>query len=402
MFANVAGGALMWAVHFLNKALPEGEYGTFGAYLAVVMVLPTMPLGMVLAQQTAKAIATNRERELSGVIRLVWWGTSAVWLVASLLVLAFQGRILERWHLGSPVGLWITLAIVLLSLWLPMFWGVLQGRQNFLWLGWSMMSNGIGRIVLAAVAVMVLHTYATGLMTAVLFGVAVATVIAAWQTRSLWLIRPQSFDRRSLLNQIIPLVLGFLGFQILFTSDTMFVKSYFEKTTVDFYVSAGTMSRALMWLVLPLASVMFPRIVHSAARSEKTNLMGLVLIGTAVMSVVGAVCLSLLGPWVLRIVYSESYVKVASSLLPWYAATMIPLAVANVLLNNLLARPASKLVPGISILALSLAYLFALTRFHESLVMVLQTMGICNLALLAVCAWFTWREGAQPAAGNGK
>jgi hypothetical protein len=24
--------------------------------------------------------------------------------------------------------------------------------------------------------------------------------------------------------------------------------------------------------------------------------------------------------------------------------------------------------------------------------MVLQTMGICNLLLLAICAWFTWGE----------
>ncbi len=400
MIANIAGGILAYAVHLLNKFIPPGEYGSFGALLAVVTVLPTLPLTMVLAQQTAKALATNREHELSGVIRLVWWGTSAVWLVASMVVLAFQGSILARWHMASPVGLWITLVIVLLSLWMPMFWGVLQGKQNFLWLGWSMMSNGSGRILVAAFAVIVLHAYATGMMVGVLVGIAAGTALGAWHTRRLWLISPQPFDRRGLIRQIIPLVLGFLGFQILFTADTLLVIGYFDKATGDFYVCAGTMSRALMWLVLPLASVMFPRMVHSAARSEKTNLMGLVLIGTAVLSVVGALGLVLVGPWVVRLAYSEAYVKVVSSVLPWYAGAMVPLAVANVLLNNLMARPASKLIPSLCILGLALVYLFALTRFHESLLMVLRVMGLCNLLLLACCAWFTWLEKREPAGAN--
>jgi O-antigen/teichoic acid export membrane protein len=144
-----------------------------------------------------------------------------------------------------------------------------------------------------------------------------------------------------------------------------------------------------MWLVLPLAAVMFPRIVHSAARSENTNLMGLVFGGTAILAVVGALGLSLLGPWVVAIVYKHEFVKSASSILPWYAFAMVPLALANVLLNNLLARPASKLVLACFVLFLALGYIFALSQFHDSVVTVLKTMGICNLLLLAICGWFS-------------
>jgi O-antigen/teichoic acid export membrane protein len=390
MIANISGGALMWAVHFLNKFLPPGEYGSFGAFLAVVMLLPTIPLQMVLAQQTARAIANHGERELAGLIRMVWLVTFAVWLVGSMIVLALQRTILDHWHMDNPVGLWITLPIVLLSLWMPMFWGVLQGQQNFLWLGWSLLSNGIGRICVAAFAVLVLHAAAPGMMAGVLLGIAIAVVIGAWQTRALWLRRPQAFDWRSLLRQVIPLVFAFLGFQILFTADTILVKAYFSEANADFYVSAGTLSRALMWLVLPLAAVMFPRIVHSAARAEKTDLMGMVLLGTAILAIAGAVALSLLGPWVVKLVYKQSFVEVASSVLPWYVSAMVPLALANVLLNNLFARPAAKLVPALCVFFLAVTYIFALTRFHDGLVTVLKTMGLFNLALLVVCAWFTW------------
>jgi threonine/homoserine/homoserine lactone efflux protein len=85
--------------------------------------------------------------------------------------------------------------------------------------------------------------------------------------------------------------------------------------------------------------------------------------------------------------------------LPWYAAAMVPLAVANVLLNNLLARPAASFGPAVCIFALAIGYLAALTRFHGQLVTVLQVLGVFNLALLAVCAWFTWRQRqARPSA----
>ena len=395
MIANIAGGVLMWGVHFLSKKIPPAEYGVFGTMLAVAMCIPTMPLQMVFAQQTAKALATKRERELAGMIRLVWLGTFGVWLVSSAAVLFWQGRILERMQIANPVGLWITLAVVLLSLWVPMFSGVLQGQQNFLWLGWTMMINGAGRLLVAAFVVLVLAGFAAGLMTGVLLGLVVAAAIAIWQTRTLWLMPSSPFDWRSLLKQVIPLMLGFGAFQFMFTADTMFVKAYFTGDETGFYVSAGTLSRALMWLVGPMAAVMFPRIVHSAVKAEKTDLMGVVLIGTAVLAAGGALGLCILGPWVVRFVYSEAYVKIATSVMPWYAGAMVPLSLANVLINNLLARSHFRVVPALVVLAA--AYAFALTQFHDSLVTVLKTMGVCNLLLLGICAWFTWGiEGKSP------
>lgn len=398
MIANIAGGVLMWAVHLLNRFIAPGQYGSFGTFLAVVMVLPTIPLQMVMAQQTARALAHQRERELSGIIRFLLGLTTLAWLLGAVLVLVFQRAILAQWRMTDPVGLWVTLVVVLFSLWMPMFWGVLQGKQDFLWLGWSMMSNGIGRVVVAALAVMVLGAGAAGMMTGVLLGLAVALALGAWETRGLWLGPAIRFDRASLLRQILPLALAFLGFQILFTADTIFVKSYFKPATVDFYVSAGTMSRALMWLVLPLASVMFPKLVHSSAKGQKSNLLGLVLLGTAGLGVASALGLSLLGPWVVGIIYKAAYIPVASKILPWYVSAMVPLAVANVLLNDLMARPASKLWPALGVFAVSVAYLITLTQIHptlihltpeDGLVLVLKLMGGFNLLLLLVCAAVT-------------
>jgi Uncharacterized membrane protein, putative virulence factor len=389
MIANIGGGAFMWAVHFLNRFLETGQYGVFGVFLALLMLLPNIPLQMVLTQQTARGLATNTQRELSGIIRMFLLTAGVVWVLGSIIVLYFQKDILAYLKMtGHPTGLWITLLIVLFAVWLPMFWGMLQGQQNFLWLGWTMMTNGIGRVSVAAIAVIAFKAGAAGIMAGVLLGYVIAVGIAAWFTRSLWLASPQSFDWRGLLRQVVPLLIAFVGFQILFTADTILVKSYFTEAEEDFYVGAGTLSRALLWLVLPLASVMFPRLVHSAAKSEKSNLMGMVLLGTAVLSIVGALSLSLLGPFVTNLVFKKGVAAQVCSLLPWYSAAMVPLALSNVLLNQLLSRPDSKWMLAIFVLVAAIGYLFAITQFHTTLDMVLKVMGVANLVLLGICAAF--------------
>jgi len=387
MMANVGSGLMMWAVHLLNKKIPPEQYGIFGVLLAVAMFVPNLPLQMVFAQQTAQALATDRRRELAGMIRLAWLGTLGLFLLLGIGTFIWQRDILAGWQITNPADLWITLFVVLFSLWLPMFWGVLQGQQNFFWFGWSNIVNGAGRLGVASFLVLALGAYAGGMMLGVCLGLALGVGVAVWQTRSLWRLPAQAFDWRRLLKQVLPLLLGFGAVQFLFTADTMFVKAYFSGADAAFYVSAGTLSRALMWLVVPLATVMFPKIVHSLARSEKSNLLGTVLLGTGLLAAGGALGLTILGPWVIRLIYSKDYVSVAAAVLPWYAWAMVPLALAYALVNHLLAREQFRIVPVLLLLAA--AYGVALTQFHDSLITVLKTLGAFNLLLLGASAWFT-------------
>jgi O-antigen/teichoic acid export membrane protein len=400
MFATVAGGVFMTAVHFLSHAMPPGEYGQFVAFLSVAMFIPAMPLQMVLAQQTARALALHREHELSGLIRAAWLGTFIVWLVGVAVVLLLQRTIMVQWDVTNPAAIWLILPVLLFTTWVPMFCGLLQGQQNFLWLGWALMSQGVGRLAVGALAVLVLHYYAPGMVLGILGGLTLSLLIALWPTRSLWLPSPQSFDWRSVLRQIIPLTLGFGAYQFLLTADTMLVRGCFSGNDSAYYGSAGTLARASMWLVGPLAVVMFPKIVHAKAKAEKSDLMGVVLIGTLILAAGGAIGLWVLGPWVVGFMFGKDYVQPDSVLLPWYACAVVPLSVANVLLNNLLARAMFKVVPALLVLAVG--YGLALTRFHDTPVTVIKTLCVCNSLLLAVCAWYTWGVKAKGQSEDGR
>jgi len=398
MFANVASGALMYGVHLFSKVIDEGEYATFGALLALTMCIPIMPLQMVFAQQTAAALATGRQRQLSGMFRRVWLGVTILWGLSAVAMWFAQGQLVTSWKLSNSVALWITLLVILASAWLPMFLGLLQGKQDFFTFGWTMIVNGIGRVGSAAIIVMILGGYAAGaagIMTGAFLGLTFAVALAIWQSRDIWAGPSAPFDAKALLKQILPLMLGFGACQFLMAADTMFVKAYLSDDS-QCYVAAGTLSRALVWAVGPLTAVMFPRIVASAARSEKSNLFGLTLACTAALAIMGVVGLWLLGPWVVQLMAKPSYVSVTTQILPWYAGAMVPLCLANVLASNLLGK--SQFAVVIPMVLLAIAYGVTLAFVHGSFVQVLQLLGAFNLGLLAICTFFTFRRSAANAA----
>jgi hypothetical protein len=373
--------------------MTDSEYTAFGVLLMLVACLPTIPFQMVFTQQTAQKLAIGQERQLAGLIRIVWLWTFIVWAVGAAIIFSYRNQIVEDWNLPSVTGLLVTLPVILASLWMPMFFGGLQGRQDFFWLGWGQCLSGVGRFVFAALFVFVLHAGAAGLMSGALIGLGFGAVIGIWRTRDLWLAPAEPFEWKSLLRQVVPLLLGFSAFQFLFASDTMFTKAYFSGDAMKPYVVAGTFSRGLLWIVLPMANVMFPKIVHAHAKSEKTNLFSIVILGTAVLGICGWVGLYVGGPIAVKIVYSAKDVAGTMALIPWYAGAMVPLGMATVMVNDLLARSKFQVVPFMVVLAVLDGFTmpYMLSHYHDrGLVVPLQTIGVFNLLLFGVCAVFTW------------
>ena len=395
MMATIGGGGLMWAVHFLSKMVPASEYGLFGTMLAVVSCVPVMPLQMMFAQQSAKAMAEGRDGELAGMLRITGIFLLAALGLAALGVALEQGPLEQYFKLQGPADLWLMVGILFFSVCVPVLSGVMQGRQNFLWLGWVQIVNAAGRFAVAAGLVLALHWWSAGMLTGVLLGGIGAAGLAAWQCQPVWRRKAEKFAAGPVLAQVVPLLFGFGAVQFLFAADTLFVMKFFPAEQTGYYVGAGTLARALLWVVLPLAQVMFPKLVYSSARKEKTNLMGMVLLGTVILSACGAVGLTLLRHTLIRFVFKAEYVDIGAEILPWYAWAMVPLALANVLANGVLAQGRFRVVPVLAVLGIG--YGLALCQWHASLIQVLQIMGGFNVLLLAICAVFTWLVPARPA-----
>jgi O-antigen/teichoic acid export membrane protein len=357
------------------------------------MAIPAVGLQMVFAQQASAVLTIAHRRQLVGTMRGVTLGAFSVWLLMALLVFLWRAECIAALRLTNTAALWITLAIGLLLLWSPVYLGLMQGRQNFLWLGWAVVVSSVGRLSIAAFVVLLLGAGAAGIMTGVLVGVALGFGIALWQSWDLWREPSAPFDWRTWLARVIPLTIGFGTSQFLFSADLLIVQAYLGKNGAAApYVFGGTLARAIVFFTGPLAAVMFPKIVHSAVRSRATNVMRLTLLGTAVLSALAAVGLTLAGPLLIRLGSTPANLSIIP-LLPLFAWSMVPLAIANVLLSNFMAQSRFKLVPFLVLVAAG--YWVALQCHHATFKAVIQTLGIFNLLFLAVCLCFAWSTNAK-------
>ena len=398
VFATVAGGVLMFAVHKAAGKMDKAEYGLFGTLLQALNLMTIVAMGLqtVVMRQTVAASTESQQREVNRAVRVLLGGTLAATLAVALGALVFQQDLLASLKISNPAALWLTVAWVLWVLWLFIFVGVMQGRQNFLWMGWCKILEGVLRLVAVGVIVLWLGGQAAGAATGVLIALAGTAAIGAWQTRAIWLGPGEPVRWGDWIRRVLPLIFGPGAVLFMMSLDMIVVRKFFPQEDTGYYAAAGMIGRAVMFLTAPMTAVMFPKIVASAARSEKSNAMMLALGATALLGAGAGLFCTFFPSLPLRVVFDPTYLKVATPLVPWFGWCMLPLTLSTVLVNNLVAREIYRAVPWLWLVALG--YGVALLRFHGSLLQVVQILGGFGLLLVAVALWFTMRAKPLPPA----
>jgi len=190
-------------------------------------------------------------------------------------------------------------------------------------------------------------------------------------------------------------------------ADVIYVQTLFPKDRSFFYTPAAMIGLALVTFTTPMAAVMFPKIVQSAARTEKTDALRHALAATALLVAVTAIACTLLPQLPLRIIYFRSPVYWQSApLVPWFAWSLLPLILANVLISNLLARARYQVVPWAVLVAAGYATALFLLReqvlhfgaddFLGGFKVVIGTLGGFSVLLLIVAVLCTFGNAPRP------
>jgi O-antigen/teichoic acid export membrane protein len=402
MMAATASGGLMFAVHpIVSRGVPPGEYGVFTTLLQVVslMSIPAIGLQPVIAQQQAAAITEQQQRVVASEFRAVWKVIFFIWLAMAVIAGIFWQQTLAGLKIEKSAALGMTVVIGLAAMWMPLVNGILQGRQNFFWLGWTNILQGVGRFGIICAVILLLHLWAAGAMSAVLLGMVVVILVGSWQVRDVWKIPTVRVAWRNWLGRVVPLTLGLGAATFMLSADMIFTQNFFQREQTGFYAAAGMIGRALVFFTQPLTLVMFPKLARSAATGEKSDALALALGATLFAGGCAAIACTVL-PWLpLRLaLYKPIYVVTASPLVPWFAWCMLPLTLSMVLVNSLMARSRYAAVPWLVLVAIGYGVALAMVGRHAGnladtqagLRMMIQTLGVFNLLLLGVCALFTW------------
>ena len=404
--ATVLGGAFMTAVHPVASQMGDAEYGVLGVMLRLFLLLgiPSGGLQVVFAQRSAAAVTPELQRRLAGTARGVLCGIAVVWSALAVVTVVWSDAIARRLNLPDATVLWPTLAAAFTWLALPVFKGLLQGRQEFGTLGWIGILDGAGRLGAMVVVVLGFHGHAAGAMGAVAFGQALSFVVALRATRSVWLDPGAEVDWSGWIRLAVPYTAGAAGLLVLSLFDLVYLQAAIPAAQAkafslgQLYLPAATIGFALTQITVPLAMVMFPKIARSVATGVKSDALALALSGTALLGACGWIATLALPKLPLQMLYFRTPANwAAAPLVPWCVFAMLSYVLANVLVTDHLARARFAVVPWV--VAIAAAYVSVLVMLRPTLLameplaayrLVASVVGGANLLLLAVAAVHTW------------
>jgi O-antigen/teichoic acid export membrane protein len=402
MIATFVTGVLMWGVHPLSKIIEPSEYEVMGTMLRfiVLMTIPVAAIQIIVARHASAAITEDEKAKLAAEARFILKAGTMIWLLGGIGVAAKLEWICVTWQVSNPAVVWVTYAGGLALFCWAVFIGILQGRQNFLWFGWAQIINGFGRVGIAWIVVVSLGMQATGIMSAAFVGFAASAASAGWQVRDIFREKSGKFDFLPWVKEFLPLALAGTTIQIFMSVDQMVVNSRFPEGKTGAYLAAVTLANALVIFTIPIALVMFPKVVRSNRLATKSDILPLTLLTTLGVGMFGALCLTFLAPIAIKLGFNEKFAAIAP-LVPWFAWCILPLALSNVFIGHFIARGQFRVTSLLVIVAV--AYLVTLIQtvapvsipadtldeagyLMPQFKQVVQTLGVFNLILLAAAS----------------
>ena len=360
LVANLLGGAFFTFVHTpvgqIAKIpdIGKSEYATFGALLdsLILLSIPAAGLQAAFAQLASGAVSADLRDRLRSTLRSVLLVVVSLWCFAALTAVLRLGWLQQVFQVREPWAIGFILVTALVQLVYPVFAGLLQGTQNFFWLGNAIIASGAGRLLCVSTAVLVFGALAAGALAGVMLGALAALSLAVWASRAHWWGLSQATRDWSWVRPRLALTLGLAAGSVMLSADSTFVQSAFSDDDRALYIAAGRVGRALVFLTMPVALVLFPHVARSASTGRPTDALRLALGATLGTGIAAAlVCTAVPGLTIYLQFFGNPVFQPAAELVPLFCWCMLPLTAAYTLVNNLLARRRFAAVPWLLLVA---------------------------------------------------
>ena len=402
VIATSMSGAFLVIVYPILGRLPAGELGIYVSLLRLFTLLAIGAAGLqiVMAQDAAAAVTDEQQQQLRATVRSVAKGVFALWLLILLICAPLREQIVSTFKITNPMAVWVTMALVLMQLALPFVQGLVQGAQNFAWLGWSILLNGLARFIAIAIAILVFKGHSTAALVGALIGLAAAVFAGYWPSRHLFKKSTARFSWSDWLERLVPLSAGVGAVLVVMNADMLFIQAHFPSNQSKFYAAVAMVGVGLVTFTTPLSAVMFPKLVNSVAKGQKTDSFVLAMAGTALLGVFAALVCTILPELPLRILYfNRPEFWVSAQLVPWFMWCMLPVPVANVVVADLLAKRRFAVVPWLVVIAI--AYCWSINHFlgevpkedhFAAFKSVIRRLGFFSLLLVIVASLFRFLD----------
>lgn len=403
VFTHAASAANLLFQMVMGWNLSIAEYGVLSSMLGLMMVIamPMMAIQNTLAHFTGNFIKEGK----TGNIRILarQWTNRILLISIPLLIglLVLRNPLSSFFHLATPWPLILVGLALFVSIFGPVFAGVLQGMQAFVLMGLPGLAGGFVRLGFGVLFVWIVAPHA-------LSGLSAHTVGALGMTALFFLFYrrnvPQSGQTRSVLERsdkyFWASLAALFSFAVLMYIDVVLVKHYF-KNPEDYglYARASMIGKTLIFLVQPIAGAMFPKVVSRGNLTDGQTFTFFRSLGLAGLIVAGGVALCSLFPQIPLLILFRDHAPAPDmiALVRMVCWAMAPLGLVFILMNFELAQ--HRLACAIPLALCAAVFVGGVALCHGSLWQVVAALfGASLLSLILLIGMFIKSYTSQAAA----
>lgn len=324
----------------MGRLLGPGQYGLLNALLSLMMVLG-VPIGTLLMVVSRKAAGYKAKGDYGAAKALFEQVNKKVLAAGGIGLAVFLAcSPLIRDYLNAPALIPVALLgfAAFASLPGPVNTAMLQGLQDYKWLGISMALAGPARVAFSALPVSAgfgVSGAVAGLIAAGVFG----WVITYFPLRGRLAAAAESPAGEHLpFSRVMPVFVANLAFAVMTQADMLLVNRYFQGHEAGVYASAAILGRAVMYIPGSIVLAMFPMVSETKALNKSGGrLLFKALLATSVFSGGGALLFYFSPGWTMGTFFGAGYLE-AAPLLKYFGLAMLPMAFLLVFMNYFVAR----------------------------------------------------------------
>ena len=394
MFLGTIGGGLLAYVYqvLMGRMLSTPDYGLFSAVMALFAVLsaPLATLLLVIGRRVSQYRAVGQSGSIRHFFQSITMQTAVATVAIVLVGLAFAPQLQAYLKAATANPVYLLGPLLFFSALTIVNDGFLQGLQLFSWLS----ASGAMRVLLRIVFSVLFVWAGQGVGGAI--GGTIVAALAGWLV-TLWPLRAplasgkgQPFERAHLsFRPVLPVLIANTAFAAMTQFDMVMVNYYFPPHEAGLYAAASVLGKAVMYLPGGIAMALFPMVAENQARERSSAHLLVQAVGlTAALCTVGALFYLLLGEWMVRLLYGESY-EGAGRVLRVFGFAILPMALVMVAEYFLIAK--GRVLFAYLFLVSTPLQLLAIHLWHDSLLSVVLIVGVSGALLAAVGYWFLWR-----------
>ncbi len=245
---------------FMGRVLGPSSYGVLGALMSLLflLIVPTVTIQTTLTKFVSELNAEKQYGKIKYLLTSMLKTFSVISIIGLMVYTLLSESIASFLHIPvTPVLIFG--GFLVFALLLPISRGVMQGLQWFKNLGINMAFEGISKVIIGIVLVMI-GLGVNGAAYAIFIAFMISFFITYFPLKKILEHKIEKYSLKPVYTYLLPVTLTLLLLTSFYSIDILLVKHFFDPVSAGHYAAVSLIGKTVFFATIAITQVMFPKV----------------------------------------------------------------------------------------------------------------------------------------------